>query len=143
MTTDAWLAVVHHLAVFGLLGVLAVEWGLVRPGMGAAEVERLGRVDRLYGLFAAVVLAAGVARVAWGAKPVDFYTGNPVFWVKMASFAAVGLLSVGPTMQYLRWRREPPGDDEVARARRAVGRQLALFPAIPVAAALMARGIGG
>jgi uncharacterized membrane protein len=32
MTTDAWLAIAHHLAVYGLLAVLAMEWALVRPG---------------------------------------------------------------------------------------------------------------
>lgn len=144
MTLDAWLAVAHHLAVFGLLGVLAVEWGIVRPGLSAADVQRLARVDAFYGLFAAAVLAAGASRVAWGAQDASFYLGNPVFWLKMAAFAAVGLLSIRPTMRYLRWRRAEvaPDDDEVRLVRRWVGVQLALFPVIPVAAALMARGIG-
>ena len=149
MTTDAWLAIAHHLAVFGLLAVLAAEWALVRPGMRAADVHRLGRVDAMYGALAATVLAAGVARVVWGAKPADFYLENPVFWAKMAAFATVGLLSIRPTIRYLGWRRavaadgdDLPADVEVTGARRMIGLQLLAFTLIPVFAALMARGIG-
>ena len=143
MTTDAWLAIAHHLAVFGLLAVLAIEWAIVRPGMGGAEIQRLTRVDATYGALAAAVLIAGVARVVWGAKPADFYLENPVFWAKMAAFATVGLLSIRPTIRYLGWRSAPPADEDVAAARRFIAIELTAFAAIPVFAALMARGIGG
>ena len=60
MTTDAWLAIIHHLAVFGIAAVLAAEWALVRPGLSAAEIRRLVRIDSAYGALAAVVLSAGL-----------------------------------------------------------------------------------
>lgn len=144
MTTDAWLAIGHHLAVFGILAVLVAEWALVRPGMGLAEVRLVARVDSAYGLLAAAVLGIGASRVAWGAKPSDFYLENPVFWAKLNVFLVVGLLSIWPTIRYLRWRRAPeaPAEPEVRRARRFVELQLVGFLAIPVLAALMARGIG-
>jgi putative membrane protein len=47
VTIDAWLAIAHHLAVFGLLGVLAAEWGILRRGLGVDDVRRLARVDAL------------------------------------------------------------------------------------------------
>ncbi len=53
MTTDAWLAIIHHLAVFGIAAVLAAEWTLVRPGLRATDVRRLVRIDSTYGVFAA------------------------------------------------------------------------------------------
>jgi putative membrane protein len=147
MTTDAWLAIAHHLAIFGVAFVLAAEWALVRPGIDATGVARLARVDAVYGAFAGMVLAAGVARVVWGAKPADFYLESTTFWLKMVSFATVGLLSIRPTIRYLRWRGTldesgPPTDDEVGWAQRMVAVQLAVFLLIPVFAALMARGIG-
>jgi len=149
MTTDAWLAIAHHLAIFGVFAVLVAEWAIVRPGMAAADVYRLGRVDAAYGAIAALVLAAGVSRVIWGAKPSDFYLENPVFWFKLAAFATVGILSIRPTIRYLRWRKALDGDAgglpaaaEVSSARRAIHLQLAVFTAIPALAALMARGIG-
>jgi putative membrane protein len=144
MTTDAWLAIAHHVAVFGLLAVLAAEWGAVRPGLDADGARRVARIDALYGGFAAAVVAVGVSRLVWGAKPADFYLENPVFWLKMAAIAAVGATSIAPTMRYLRWRAasEAPPAAEVDATRRAIRVQLAVFVAIPVFAALMARGIG-
>lgn len=149
MTSDAWLAIAHHLAVFGLLAVLAAEWALVRPGLGETDVRRLGRIDSLYGVFAVGVLVAGLARLSAGDKPFDFYVDNPFFWLKMAAFASVGGLSVAPTLRYIRWGRSLQGDTgamppaaELTATRRAILAQLAVFPVIPVSAALMARGIG-
>ena len=144
MTLDAWLAIAHHLAVFGILVVLVVESTLVRPGIDAGAIRRVGRVDSAYGVLAATVLAVGASRVVWGAKGSDFYLENPVFWTKMIVFGAIGLLSIWPTIRFIRWRREQtaPPDEEVARARRFVQVQLALFFALPVLAAVMARGIG-
>jgi putative membrane protein len=149
MTTDAWLAIAHHLAVFGLAAVIAAEWALVRGTMTAAGVRRLGRVDSVYGIAAMAVIIAGVARVIWGAKPADFYTESATFWLKMAAFAAMGLLSILPTIRYIGWRRaldaDPsavPSDEAVGWARRMINLQLAVFVLIPAFAALMARGIG-
>lgn len=149
MTTDAWLAIAHHLAVFSLAAVIAAEWALVRRGMGAADIRRLGRVDSAYGVVAGAVIIAGVARVIWGAKPAEFYLESTTFWLKMAAFVAVALLSIMPTIRYVRWRKaldeDPsalPSDQAVGWARRMINLQLAVFVLIPTFATLMARGIG-
>jgi putative membrane protein len=145
MTTDAWLAIAHHAAVFGLLGALAAEFGLLRPGLVAADIRRLVNLDRAYGVFAVAVLAAGFTRVEFGAQPWAFYTENPFFWLKLGTFAVIGLLSAYPTVQYIRWSRaggEAPPAAALGRVRSAVSAQLLLFPVLPICAALMARGIG-
>jgi putative membrane protein len=148
VTTDAWLAIAHHLAVFGVLAVLSAEWSLVRPGLSGDGLRVLARVDAAYGALAGIVLVVGVARVVAGAKPADFYTESPTFWFKMAAFATVGLLSIRPTIQYLGWRRTfaadgtTPTAERLRSAHRAVNLQLSVFGAIPVFAALMARGVG-
>jgi len=145
MTQDAWLAIAHHLSVFGLLAVIATEWGLVRPGLDEGERQRLARIDRAYGIVAGGVLLIGLARLEFGARDWGFYTENPFFWLKLASFAAVGLISIGPTRRYLRWAKtvDMPEESDVMAARRGLQLQLAVFPLIPICAALMARGIGG
>jgi putative membrane protein len=149
MTTDAWLAIAHHLAVFSLAAVLAAEWALVRRGMAAADIRRLARVDAAYGAVAGAVIIAGVSRVIWGAKPAEFYLESTTFWLKMAALAAVALLSIRPTRRYSGWRRaldaDPsalPSDQAVGWARRMINLQVAVFVLIPAFAALMARGIG-
>ena len=117
---------------------------MVRPGLSGVELRRLGAVDAAYGALAGAVIVFGVSRVLFGANDADFYTENPVFWMKMAAFATVGLLSIAPTSRYRRWRlaADGPSDAEVATARRFIALQLCAFAFIPVFAALMARGIG-
>lgn len=146
---DFLLAAFHHLAVFAMVITLGAEMVLMRPGLDAAGVARLGRLDAAYGGLAGLVLVAGLLRVVFGAAGWDYYAGNWVFWTKMGLFALVGLISVVPTMAILRWRRrqaaEPgfaPDTAEVLRHRRLIHLEAGLLLLIPVAGAAMARGIG-
>lgn len=82
-------------------------------------------------------------------KGVNFYISNPFFWVKMAAFALVGLLSIDPTIRYLRWNRilkenQPPvvSEAEFKRARLLLWLEVAGVAIILFAAPFMARGIG-
>ncbi|MEH6436352.1 DUF2214 family protein [Massilia sp. DD77] len=142
--TDLLLAVLHHLGMFALFGVLAVELTVVRPGMTTGQVALAARIDRLYGLFAMAMIAIGFARAVFAAKGWDYYAHNGFFWAKIATFAGVGALSARPTIQFIRWRRAShrPDDTEVARVRHLLHAQAALFALIPIFAAAMARGYG-
>lgn len=110
MTVDAALAILHHLAVLGVATVLAAEWAIVRPGLVPEDIRRLTRIDSAYGAMAGIALSAGFARVFLGAKPSSFYTSSSTFWLKVGAFAAVGLLSIRPTLRYLQWRRAITAD---------------------------------
>ncbi|MCU0869155.1 MAG: DUF2214 family protein [Burkholderiales bacterium] len=144
MWTDALLAILHHVAVFTLEGLLVVEVLLLATPLTERALARLGRVDALYGLAAIAVVAAGLARVFAGAKGAAFYGANPWFWLKLAIFAAIGAMSIVPTIRFIRWRRAgrlPSADEQRATCRWAVA-QLAAFATMPVVAALMARAPG-
>lgn len=149
MGLDAALSIAHHLAVYSLIVVLVMEIVLVGQMPGVARIERLARVDGLYGLAAIAVIAAGIARVRYGAKGSDFYVENPVFWLKMTLFVLMGLLSIMPTVTFLRWRRavrqDPgfvPSAESVRRIKLWLHFEASCLLFIPVCAALMARGIG-
>lgn len=75
-----------------------------------------------------------------------FYLHNPWFHAKLGLFLLAGLLSIVPTLRYLRWRRawrEAPGflptPGELARVRGLVRLQLVLLAAVFVLAAAVAR----
>lgn len=148
MTHDLALAIVHHWALLLLIAALAAEFVLLRQPPSADWLRTLGRVDQAYGGAAMLLLAAGFARVFWGAKSSDFYLDNPVFGAKIAVFVLVGLLSIVPTVRYPRWLRlfktegRLPTEAQVEGTRRWVGGQLLLIVSLPVLAAMMARGIG-
>ena len=105
-------------------------------------------VDRWYGITAGLVIVSGLALVNFGAKGSTYYIHNPVFWTKMGLFVVVALLSIPPTIAYLRWSGRAAADGsialddrEFARIRGLLRAQIAVFVFIPLCAALMANGI--
>lgn len=143
------LAVGHHVLVFSLLGVLAAERALVVGRLAPDKIRRLASLDAAYGALAAGIVIVGFLRVFFGGKGPDFYFPNPLFWAKIGAFAAVGLLSIIPTMRILSWRRavarDPafsPAPDDIDRVRRFLSIELMIFPLIPIFAAAMAMGYG-
>lgn len=147
---DLVLAIAHHLLVFGLVAMLAMEAALLRgPGITSAQTRSLSRLDAGYGATAGLILVVGALRVLFGAKGWDYYADNPWFWGKMASFAAVGLLSLPPTLRFVSWRRAltlnpafVPDPAEIVRTRRFLSLQAIGVASIVVFAAAMARWAG-
>lgn len=146
MLTDLILAILHHLAIVTLIVLLAFEFALLRPGITPDNLRRVTNVDAAYGAAAGLVIVVGVSRVIWGAKGADFYLSNPWFWAKMASFLAIGLLSIPPTLALLKWRGAArqdggfhPSDGEIIRLRRFVHAEVGLLALVVTFAAAMAR----
>jgi len=146
---DLVLAVVHHLLAFSLAAALAAEAALVWRQPSHDTLKRLPSVDLAFGILAVLIIIIGTCRVFFGLKGWQFYVGNPVFWAKMAAFLMVGLLSIRPTMRFLRWSRAAAADPayevpaaELAAVRRSVRWEVFFFALIPVFAAAMARGYG-
>jgi putative membrane protein len=141
---DLGLAIGHHLLVFALFGVLCAELIAVRRGMEATTVARIAAVDLWYGILAGLILVVGFSRAVFAAKGWFYYQHNGFFWAKIGAFAAVGLLSIPPTIRFIGWRRAgvSPPDAAVAAVRRYLYAEVALFALLPVFAAAMARGYG-
>ena len=139
---DLTLAVLHHILVFGLVAMLAIERTLLKAPI--IQARRLAGLDGGYGLTAVLVLVVGVARVIWGGKGWAFYEANPFFWAKVGIFAVIGLISILPTIAFVKWSRATKADADwqpdaasVAAARRWVGIELLLiFPLVACAAAM-------
>ncbi|AEG91342.1 DUF2214 family protein [Ramlibacter tataouinensis] len=149
MTLEALLAYAHLLAILTMVVFIASEAAICRPEwLNAAVVERLATVDRVCGLAALAVLLTGLARVFWGAKGGAYYGGNWLLWTKFGLFVVIGLLSIGPTLTFARWRRALreggtlPSPEQVRRTRKRVMAQAHLIPLVPLAAVFLARGYG-
>jgi uncharacterized membrane protein len=106
---------------------LAYEYKVCVPGLSPEQARWLAKVDLCYFGAAMIALGTGIARVLWFGKGLDFYTGNPVFYIKLALFLALGLISLPPTLQFLSWRRAmrersfEVSDYQVLRVRRFCG----------------------
>jgi putative membrane protein len=150
MTLEALLAYAHILAILTLVVFISSEAALCRvEWLNARVVERLTKVDRVYGIAAAAVLLTGLARIGWGVKGGDWYWHNGLLHLKLALFIAVALMSIKPTLMFRRWLKQLragailPAEDEVRIARKWVMWQAHLIALIPLAAVFLARGFGG
>lgn len=146
MLNDLLLAAAHHLLVFALVAMLVAESMLLRGPIDASALQRLAKLDGGYGGCAGLLLAIGLGRLWFGVKGLGFYLHNPWFHAKLGAFVLVGLLSILPTVRFLRWRKalaaNPaflPDAADVARMRAIVRFELVLLGAVFVLAAAMAR----
>ena len=150
MIRDAILQYLHISAILALVVFISSEAALCRPDwINAKIVERLVTVDRIYGIAAGVVLGTGLLRIYLGTKGASWYWGNWLLHVKLTLFILVGLISILPTIRFIRWRKalradgSLPAAEEVRKARKLVMLQAHIIPIIPLAAAFLARGFGG
>ena len=82
----------------------------------------------------------------WSGKGWAFYEANPFFWAKMGLFVLMALVSIGPTLLFIRWRRAAAGAaaftppaQELKRARTWVRLEALLLILLLGCAAAMAR----
>jgi putative membrane protein len=141
---DLVLAVAHHLLVFSIFGVVFAELMIVRPGMTVDEVKRVAGVDLWYGILAGLIVVVGFVRANLAAKGWAYYSHDAFFWAKIGTFVIIGLLSVPPTIAYIRWKRAgvTPDAAKIAAVRRLLWAEVVLFAPLLAFAAAMARGYG-
>lgn len=148
MVRDALLHFAHFLCIFLLVGLAAGELILLKKALSSERVAQLQSVDRWLGIAAVLVIVTGLCLVFFGLKGSAYYAHNGIFWVKMGLFACIALISIVPTVSFLRWnkRRAADGsivleDNEYRRLRGLLWIEIGLLVFIPLCAALMANGI--
>jgi len=146
---SAVMAFLHHLFAFTLVACVVYEFIAYRKGLTLEEARRIQRADLFYGISAGLLLVVGLLRVFFFEKGPAFYSQSPFFWVKMNAFLIVGLLSINPTIRYLRWNKtikenKAPeiSNKEFKRTRVILWLEVIGLAIIMLAAAFMARGIG-
>lgn len=143
------MAGLHHLSAFTVVACVAYEFIAYRRELSVAEARRIQSVDTWYGISAGAVMIAGLLRVFFFEKGANYYGANTIFWLKMGLFLIVGLVSIYPTIRFIRWspilKEGSPIEVPEAEYRRIrlflwlemIGLALILFAALA-----MARGIG-
>ncbi|MCS5692772.1 DUF2214 family protein [Cyanobium sp. FGCU-6] len=146
---SAAVAYVHYLSFMVCFGALVLERRLIRADPSREDATLMVITDVVYGIAALALLLSGIARVLHFGQGSAFYTENPLFWVKVGTYVAVGALSLYPTITYILWaiplrKGELPQVSEAlaGRLRWILNIELVGFAAIPFLATLMARGVG-
>lgn len=149
MWLDAILAFLHYTAIFMLFGFLVAGAMLFRATLDGKTIRLLGRLDLWYFGSAIAALVTGFLRLVFGARGPDFYLNAWPIYAKVGLFLVIAVVSVTPTLTFIKWRRALDHDPnwqvpegERQRMRRLVMVQLHLAAAIPLIAVVMARGLG-
>lgn len=113
--------------------------------MTRGELTRVARVDAVYGIAAMTLLAAGLTLWLGGfGKPAVYYTKNWIFHTKILLFLVIGLLSIKPTIFFIKQRKGDQQEliDIPSSIIMMLRLELTMLVVIPLLAGLMSHGIG-
>ena len=135
---------IHFLSILIVFGMVLAELVLVKKELTRSEIKRIFILDNIYGLFSLIVVGAGLYLWLGIGKPAEFYSTNPLMHAKVGLFIIVGVLSLWPSVFYLK-NRKGEVDDLIAvptYVKRIIQVELGLLFIIPLLATLMAQGVG-
>ncbi len=118
----------HYLGIMCLMGALITEHIIINPGMRKPELRNLAIVDAIYGFSALLVLATGLLR--WfvvDPKGAEFFTMNHLFHVKVTLFILIAILSIFPTIKFMKWRKLAKSDPNFEPSVRDIKKQLMII----------------
>lgn len=145
MTTELLLRYLHFISIFTIVGSLVAEHMLLQKQLTRKAIAKIARIDSVYG-FAAITLV-GVGLTLWlgeFGKPAAFYSKNWIFHTKLTLFVIIGLLSIYPTVFFIKQRKGNP--DELVTVPKLIFMMVRLeilfLFIIPLLAGLMSRGVG-
>jgi putative membrane protein len=145
MTPEILLRYLHFISIFTIVGVLVSEHLLLKKTLTRAEIGRLARIDAVYGLAALTLITVGLTLwLGEFGKPAVYYTKNWVFHTKLTLFLMIGILSIYPTVFFIRNRKGAQGELVAVPSSIfwVLRIELLLLAVIPLLAGLMARGVG-
>jgi putative membrane protein len=149
MLLPALIAFGHFVAFFALAAALVLELTLITESISVEIAKRIQRADRVVGMAAILVLVFGFLRVIYFEKGSDYYFSNTFFQIKLGLFFVAVLISLIPTMQFLRWNHELKQEiapdltsASVQRLKHIIHWELVLIGGIMLCASLMAKGFG-
>jgi putative membrane protein len=98
----AWM---HYVGIMLLMASLLGEHLVLKPELTAAQAGTIQRLDIIYGVSAGIVLVTGIARM-FLEKGASYYNHQIAFHILFGIFVIVALLSIYPTVIFLRWRAD-------------------------------------
>ena len=100
---SALVAYIHYLGIILCFGSLLFERLTLKVDLNRNQTISMVIADIIYGLAGVAILVTGILRVKYFGQGGEFYTENPIFWIKVSLYIVVGLLSLYPTTTYILW----------------------------------------
>jgi putative membrane protein len=139
----AWL---HYMSFMLMMASLLGEHLLLKQELAMTQARTVQRLDTIYGASATAVLVTGIMRM-FLEKGVTYYNHHIGFHILVGIFVIIALLSIYPTVIFLRWRsdtRSGKGQqlarEQYRKMQMIIRLEMALLLLAPFFAIWMARG---
>mmetsp|Transcript_16443 Transcript_16443/g.33689 ORF Transcript_16443/g.33689 Transcript_16443/m.33689 type:complete len:297 (-) Transcript_16443:129-1019(-) len=140
----------HYLSILVIVASIMTERLTVKPAMSKEEEQRIAIADIMTGVSGTALLVSGYYRATAYGKGWDFYSHEPIFWLKMTSLGIFGALSLFPTITIIQrsvkiqqeGSIEPMSEELAKRMTSILNAELSALALIPLTATLMSRGVG-
>jgi putative membrane protein len=112
----AWpiiVAWIHYIGIMLLLSSLLGEHLLLKQELTVSEARTIQTLDIVYGASATIVLVTGIMRM-FLEKGAAYYNHHIAFHILFGIFVIAALISIYPTVIFLRWR----GDTSAGRGQQ-------------------------
>ena len=135
---------VHFIGIMCVMASLVAEHLLVTRENTPARLQRLFVINVIYVASLGLVLLSGL--LMWfqvGPKPVEYYSSNWLFHLKLTCFVLIALLGIHPTIFFSKNRRSD--EDAITMPKSVImviRMELLLLLILPLLAVLMTRGYG-
>ena len=147
---SALAAYSHYFCIIWIACAVVAERLTVKPNMDVEDEKFLAIVDISLGITGVLLLVSGYYRATEYGKGWDFYSHEPIFWLKMAFLGVFGGLSLFPTITIIKrsvalqtGQELAPMSEKLAnRLKSVLNAELSAIAFIPLTASLMARGVG-
>ncbi len=134
----------HFISIFAIAASIVSEHLMLKPQMSRNEILKLSKVDTIYGISAITLLIAGMTLWMGVGKPTEFYSENWIFHLKLGLFVLLGLLSIYPTVFFMKNRKGENMSELIdmpPMIKTMIRLELLLLLIMPFLAGLMAKGI--
>jgi uncharacterized membrane protein len=139
----------HFVSLLGLFGATTYERFSIKPGMTEEDEDKVAIADTMLGVFGFLLAYTGYLRAVELEKGWEYYSHEPIFWVKMTLTAIYGATSFFNTTKIIqrsvarRTGNAPPpmGEALANRMTQLTNVGLLALATIPLSATLMARGV--
>lgn len=139
--TEIFFRYLHFIGIMSLASCLVMQHLIIEKENTIAQLKKIAFIDIIYGISAVLTLIGGLALLLYVGKGSDFYMSNYIFHIKLTLFIVIALLSVYPSMFYLKNKNKDTPSVKMPKVIIMLVRmQLLLIFVLPFLGALIARG---
>lgn len=139
--TEIIFRYIHFIGIMSLSATLVMQHLLLSSEVTKKELKKIAFIDIIYGISAVLTLVAGLVLLLGIGREVSFYMTNGIFHIKLTLFVLVLLLSIYPTLFFIRKKKS---NEEIIKMPKVIimliRMELLLTFIIPLLGVLIARG---